>query len=307
MVVPGVQQPPMGLVVGLDCGGSSTRLVAIDEAGRTRFQGQSGAANLASTPEGRVRRNLEQAAKGCPAPECVCGCFAGLVDVETRKRGEEILHRIFPRARVRAVPDYYAALYSSPSESDVTVIAGTGSLVCSAVGDAVVKSGGRGYLLGDEGSASRYGRRALVAFLEAPHDASEPLRHAVHQTFSTLEEGALVSHLYRSGAPASLLAKLARAAGADAREGILYAAAALEEETSALVRIVLRHLERHRAEKSDWTICLAGGLWKGPAVFRETFERIVRREALRPVTVVRPERPPISGALQLAERMRDEH
>lgn len=51
----------MGIYVGLDCGGSSSRVLAMDEAGTQLFVGSSGAANILSTPEFRLRRNLENA------------------------------------------------------------------------------------------------------------------------------------------------------------------------------------------------------------------------------------------------------
>src|SRR5687768_11645928 len=137
----------MSVFVGLDCGGSSSRVLAVDFDGNIVFQGQSGAANLASTPENRLRRNLSHATDGCPHADYVCGCFAGLVSDDLRRRGEDHLKSLFPRAEVRAEPDYTAALYASPPGTDVCVIAGTGSLVCSRGADGILKSGGMGYIL----------------------------------------------------------------------------------------------------------------------------------------------------------------
>ncbi|HEY0867548.1 MAG TPA: BadF/BadG/BcrA/BcrD ATPase family protein, partial [Fimbriimonas sp.] len=203
----------MSVFVGLDCGGSSSRVVAMDERGKILFQGQSGAANLVSTPENRLRRNLASATRGCPAASHVCGCFAGLINRETWERGIDRLREIFPAAQVRAEPDYTAALYASPPDTDVCVIAGTGSLVCSKSESGIVKSGGRGYILGDQGSGFHYGRDALVHFLNHPGSASRALSDEIERLFGSPDEGTIVAAVYRTAPPSTLLAKLVRALG----------------------------------------------------------------------------------------------
>src|SRR5436309_909319 len=101
----------MSVFVGLDCGGSSSRVLAIDDSGKAVFRGHGGPANLLSTPKASVLCNLKAATAGCPRPESVCGCFAGLVDEELRQRALDDLRRLFPRAKLfRAEPDYVAAL-----------------------------------------------------------------------------------------------------------------------------------------------------------------------------------------------------
>src|SRR5690349_21416190 len=118
--------------VGLDCGGSSTRVLAINEKGAPIFRGQSGPANLLSTPRAAIRQSLRTATYKCPTPTTVCACFAGLVDDSVRKQATSFLKEVFPDVKkIRAEADYVAALAACGPASDACVIAGTGSIVCS--------------------------------------------------------------------------------------------------------------------------------------------------------------------------------
>ncbi len=291
--------------MGLDCGGSSSRVLAVDESGAIVFQGQSGAANLVSTPEPRLKRNLNNATRGCEKADFVCGCFAGLLGDETRTQAEELLRQCFPGSEVRAEPDYTAAFYASPPDTDICVIAGTGSLVCSKGEKGVVKSGGRGYILGDYGSGFHYGRDALVHYLDHPKSCSSVLRHAVVDVFGTDAETKIVSALYKSGTAPQILGRLARILGSDATAGETYAIESLERNTLALASVVREHLTRYMQPTESLSISLAGGMWKGPQIFKTHFKQVL--DELMPgieITLNRITKPPLYGALELAKELR---
>ncbi len=184
------------------------------------------------------------------------------------------------------------------------VVAGTGSLVCSRAGRGVVKSGGKGYLLGDEGSAFAYGRDALRYFLNHPRDASSALRKAVAEVFGTEDEGEIVSSVYRAPTPAPLLARLAKAVGADATAGEEYALRLADWHGGQLAEITLAHIARHLPGADAVSVCLAGGLWKASAAFRDTFAgRLAEGLGRRELVVSRIARPPLHGAVELAREM----
>lgn len=293
----------MSVFVGLDCGGSSSRVLAVDDQGDVLFQGHSGAANLVSTPESRLRRNLQHATRDCPPARFVCGCFAGLVSEDVRIRGELLLRDLFPDAVVRAEPDYTAAFYACPSGTNICVISGTGSLVCSRHEGRMVKGGGRGYLLGDQGSGFHYGREALVAFLDDPHGTSDGLRAAVVDAFGSDQESVIVPTVYRSN-PATLLAKLAKAVGSDAKNGLAYATKIVDRNSLALAEVVGQHIQRYHADRKTINLCLAGGLWKSSPVFRDVFaEKIALVVPDTEFVVARILRPPLVGAVELAKEM----
>lgn len=304
------RRPPraMSVYVGLDCGGSSSRVMAVDDSGSILFQGQSGAANLASTPENRLRKNLVHATNGCPIPKFVCGCFAGLVSEEIRAKGIEHLQALFPNAVVRAEPDYTAAFYASPPETDICVIAGTGSLVCSRDGEGVVKSGGRGFILGDAGSAYQYGRDALNYYLDNPSTASSNLQTLVQEVFGTTVESGVIGTVYKAQTPATLIAKLAKALANDARAGNAYALESINLHSAELASIVARHAIKQFSGRDALNITLAGGLWKVSPLFRQRLtEHLIARLPSTQLEVARINRPPLHGAVQLARQLNSTH
>jgi N-acetylglucosamine kinase-like BadF-type ATPase len=296
----------MSIFVGLDCGGSSSRVLALDEEGNVLFQGQSGAANLVSTPEGRLRRNLQNATKGCPTPDFVCGCFAGLINETARERGVNILRDTFgTNATYRAEPDYTAALYAA-SDADLCVISGTGSLVCSRSNGRIVKSGGRGYILGDEGSGFYFGRDALLHFLWNRDSSSDYLRKSIEEVFGSLEETVIVTGVYKAPTPATILARLAKALGHDAAEGQAYALQSVKQNLSELAAVVSRHIDAHHPHDRELSVTLSGGVWKASHIFRDTFLNLLQTNHPNVSwNVHRLLRPPLYGAVELAREVKN--
>ena len=294
----------MSVYVGLDCGGSSSRVLAVDESGKILFQGQSGAANLVSTPEGRLRRNLGNATNGCPVPDFVCGCFAGLINDHVRDRGLIILQDTFPEtAHFRAEPDYTAALFAS-EEADVCVIAGTGSLICSRINGEIVKSGGRGYILGDEGSGYYFGRDVLLTFLNEPDLISNSALRSIQEVFGSTEETTIVTGVYKAPSPATILARLVKALGHDAAEGRPYAVASVKKNTTELASLFVNHVKSHHSQAERLSVSLSGGVWKAAAIFKETFRDVLIRELPEiDFDIRRLTKPPLYGAVELAKEM----
>jgi len=302
----------MPTYVGLDCGGSSSRVVAMNDQGTILFQGQAGGANLASTPEKVLTNNLRRAVYGCPDADYVCGCFAGLLTNEDRDRAIYHLRHVFPTAVLRAEPDYAAALYASQPDPDVCVIAGTGSLVCSISKGRVVKSGGGGYVLGDFGSAFHFGKDALAHFLFGDEPPSDRLTNEIVELFGSIDPNAIVAKVYRVSSPAAHIARLAKSVGQDAHDELSYALQSLDRNLGLLADLVTRHLKINQLDVSpydhktplifgDLDIVLAGGVWKAGHKFREVFhsqlEKRVQAQSIK-MTVI--SQPPVRGALRIA-------
>jgi N-acetylglucosamine kinase-like BadF-type ATPase len=233
--------------------------------------------------------------------------MAGVVNETTRDRAVSILREIFPGARVRVEPDYTAAFFACPAETDVCVISGTGSLVCSQDPESklICRSGGGGYLIGDEGSAFQFGRDAVKQFLDSPLDASESLSAAIQQLFGTVVPGDIIAEIYRMPAPATILAKLAKSLVADYRAHEPYAVASVHFQMDGLARVARKHIERFELKSRGLlNLCLAGGLWKGAGELQTVFEQKLRDvDPSLTFVITRIEKPPIHGALTLAHRM----
>jgi N-acetylglucosamine kinase-like BadF-type ATPase len=287
------------IFLGLDCGGSSTRALALDGSGAVLFRGQAGPANLASTPKEQLRENVSKALMGCASPTAICGCFAGMLVEEQRTWAEQLLKDLYPKSQVRVEPDFAAALAASPDGTDVCVIAGTGSLVCSRPTGELAKSGGRGFVLGDYCSAFRFGRAYLQAFLETRDAELEP---AILDIFGVSAEPELIAAVYGNGPIAPLLARLAKPFSKCATNGMHFAVQFLSTEMERLARIASHHLLEHHPAVPTPKFCLAGGLWQASSVFETTFsEKLRALSGNYKVEVARIRRTPVEGAAILAK------
>jgi N-acetylglucosamine kinase-like BadF-type ATPase len=268
-------------------------------------QGHAGSGNILSTPYSLLRKNLCAATRGCPEPDAMCGCFAGLLTDQERMLAENLMREIAPRAKLQAQPDYCAAFMASPEETHMCVIAGTGSVLCSRDPEGKwVKSGARGYLLGNPGSAFRYGQDALLEYLDHPSDASEAMIKAVQEAFESLEEAQIVAKLYRAPAPAAVLARMGPVVAKDAKLGKAYAKRSLENQTILLAEQAAGHLRTHFPAIMDPVVSLAGGVWEASGVYKDGFIEALKKELPdRDVKFVKLVKPPVHGAARLAKEL----
>lgn len=288
--------------VGIDCGGSMTRVMAVDENDEVVFRGLSGPGNLSSTPRPKIQQHLVKAMEGCPNPDYLCGCFAGLINEDGRRLAESILRQLFPEASLRVEPDFAAALYASPPGTDVCVIAGTGSLVCSQHDERIVKSGGRGYILGDLGSAYQLGRDAIVYFLDHPNAASEPFKNAIVSAFGSTREDKIVSEVYASATPARTVAQFAKYLALAASEDDPAAVDSVRRHMASLAAIVIEHVETYFRNQNALQLSIAGGIWNTSPIVQEIFsQELQSRTPDRHFAISRLTQPPVMGAVELAK------
>jgi N-acetylglucosamine kinase-like BadF-type ATPase len=206
------------------------------------------------------------------------------------------LSDILPEAVIRVEPDYAAAL-AACGDADLCVIAGTGSLICSRSEGKVVKSGGRGYLLGDYGSAFRYGQEFLRYHLDS--NRLRYIQKELETTFGSVEEPEVISNLYRAGPPAPKLARFAESFAEACGRQEPFALDFLKFETDRLAAIVTYHVQQFHPEKSNIRMFLSGGLWKVSPIFREALQqRLMGSQITYQLDILR--RPPVEGAVILA-------
>ena len=201
-------------------------------------------------------------------------------------------------AGVRAANDAVTACLGAHAGADGgIVIAGTGSAGIARVEGRESVIGGRGFLLGDDGSAARIGADAVRAALRA-HDGlgpATPLTRAVMQRFAddphVATQWALTAKPSDYGALAPLALDAAGQGDAVARPIVAAAAAALAALTRAvqalgadrvalvggLSQSIRPHLPADLAEilreplfdPTDGAILLAGGVLPAPATRSE--------------------------------------
>lgn len=254
----------MAIFLGLDCGGSRTRALAVDESGGVVHRGEGGPANLASTPEDLLEQHLRDALEGCPKPLAAVGCFAGLLTHRDQTRAFEVMSRCVTADIYDARPDYEACLAAAGPETDGVLISGTGSLIVSRnPEEGLNKTGGGGPLLDDDGSVFSLCRRTVIKTCLAAkrYEATATYWDRAHEVFGARKPEEIISAIYRRPNAVRSLCKLADVVVADALAGEDYARDSLNETFGAMAAHLDAHLRAYRPDSTNSRIALSGGMW----------------------------------------------
>lgn len=159
------------LHLGVDAGGSHTRAAVVDAAGTVLGRGEAPGANPAGEGAEHAQARLAEAvaaALGPYGPGAVASCLVGLAGLPALADPDAFAARFRTACRlrcpVRLVPDAVPALASGGVDDGcgTVLIAGTGTICVRLDGwRTTARSGGLGWLLGDEGGGFWLGREAL--------------------------------------------------------------------------------------------------------------------------------------------------
>ena len=295
-------------VLGIDAGGTKTVCQLADEHGTVIAEARATGANLQAVGELQVEKVLHEVMEEAIGdrdviPAAICLGIAGVDRPDDAAVVRAIMRRIGYKARVLVVNDALVALEAgAPGQPGVVIISGTGSICYgrNAQGQAA-RSGGWGYVLGDEGSGYWIGRAALRAVLRAadrrgPETSLTPLLLA---HFGVDRPQGLIHQVYHSNLKPAAIGVLARAVhqafaqGDEVAIGILRGAAN-ELESSAMS--VARRLE---LVGGSFTFILAGGIFNAVPWLKDELSR--RLPVVAPQSSVRLlEGEPARGAIRLA-------
>lgn len=168
--------------VGVDGGGTRATALVTDGGGRelARLVGGPGLISVADPVAAAAAlaslvTDALDAAAATPPAAALCCALAGAGDPDGRAAVIAALEACNLAARVQVIADAEAALVDAfGAGPGLLVIAGTGSIAIGRTADgSLVRVGGWGALLGDEGSAYAIGLAALRAVLCA-HDGRSP-------------------------------------------------------------------------------------------------------------------------------------
>lgn len=279
-------EPPDGaLTVGIDAGGSHVDAVAVN--GReVVFRGRGGPGNPMGTDRTVLAKSYRDALAGCPTPERVGACVAGCGAPKGKALVTELLSGLLPGVALVVGPDYLAAIHAAPVH-DMWVIAGTGSLVASWDTLAVSVSGGRGWLLGDHGSAARLGRALLERYVDDP-GADPALAAQVAAVAGTSDWREIVRQVQSGLAPGAWMAQFASLLCHRAESGDRWAAACLDQQMAALAEATGRHARSKLGRSDDLSVRLVGGVWRSSAA-THAFEQFLGAVLSRPSVVSEPD------------------
>lgn len=172
----------MRLYVGVDGGQSSTRAVVADDSGQVLGRGSGGPCNHAAHAEGeaRLRRAITESVGGALANAGFApsvrlrGACLGMSGGPDHKR--RIVSELIAAETVTVKTDAEAALEGAAlGQPAAVVIAGTGAIsVARGRNGRIARSGGWGYIFGDEGSAFHIVRLAMRNCLAWEEGWGEP-------------------------------------------------------------------------------------------------------------------------------------
>lgn len=162
----------MTTYLGIDAGGTFTRFVLFNQDGEAikRIETSSvhymkvGFSGIATT-FAHVKSEFLAAGHDLDDAKIAIGMAGYGSDAAIRASIEEAVYSVFAHALI--VSDAALAMASALDNQDgVYVISGTGSIALRKLGCEQQRSGGFGYLLGDEGSAFWIGKRLLQRFTQ---------------------------------------------------------------------------------------------------------------------------------------------
>jgi len=290
-------------VIGIDAGGTKTVGLLADETGKVLREARGGGANLVAHGELDVEKSLYQVFDALDAPEppsAVCVGIAGVDRPEAQQIILGVLRRLGLRRSVRVVNDAYVALVAgAPEKIGIVVVAGTGSIAygVDATGKSA-RSGGWGYLLGDEGSAFWLGHAAVRQGIRAA-DGRGPetsLFRRICEEVGVDHPSGLVKWFYDQELSRTRVAQLAGLVQEAADQGDEAARSLLDQAAQHLARAA-RAVARQLTFEAPFALVLSGGAFKACPSLCPRVEASLDLPLAR---VVRLDVEPANGAVRLA-------
>jgi N-acetylglucosamine kinase-like BadF-type ATPase len=269
-------------VLGIDAGGTKTVCLLADDSGAVIAAARGAGANLQASGELNVEKVLHEVmeeAIGDRAivPAAICLGAAGVDRPDDLAVMRAIMKRIGYKARVLVVNDALVALEAGvPGCPGVVVISGTGSICYGRNADGeAARSGGWGYVLGDEGSGYWIGRAALRAVLReadrrGPATALTPL---LLEHFGVTQPQGLIHEVYHTNLKPAAIGALARSVQAAFGAGDEVAIGILRGAANELESAALSVARRLQLVGQAFTFLLAGGIFRAVPWLESELER----------------------------------
>ncbi len=300
-------------IFGIDGGGTSTRLRVESLERELLYQAEGPSLNPRSVGWNGSFKTLEglfsamYAATGLDADDCVSG-FAGVAGID-RNEDTGAMRSIIRDAAdlgldtdVEVRNDSIPALAGAFGElRGILLIAGTGSIAVGSDGAGrIIRSGGWGHILGDEGSAYWVGLRALNAATRF-HDRRSPQTDLLGRAlayFGEKEPFSLIPAVYENFDKAKVAA-FARIVAEERDRGDEVAEQIFKDAAEELALLAISIANRLGQVQSGGRVAFSGGfLANNERLWHDTEARIL--SALPRYLVVSPEADAVNGACLLA-------
>lgn len=285
----------MAYLIGIDGGGTYSRLLAANTSGEVVGRSRGRSTNLESNTRSAVRQHLTELLEeltqkhALTLEDCAGLCIgtAGVDTESTREKMEDLLSSMQLPFPCRVENDVAIALYAQTlGAPGLMLLAGTGSIAYGIDSQGRQwRCGGYGHILADEGSAYWVAREGATAALRA-HDHSGPptcLIEDIREALRLDNFDEILVFVY--GGNKSDLAKLSHVVTAAAAKGDEVARDILRRAADELVRLIGCVIRELRMENEAQPLLLAGGFLLGCESLRTAV--ISRLEAAYPKLEIR--------------------
>jgi N-acetylglucosamine kinase-like BadF-type ATPase len=295
-------------VLGIDAGGTKTVCLLADGDGRVIAEARSTGANLQASGELEVEKVLHNLMDAVLAdrgerPAAICLGIAGVDRPQDAEAVRGIMRRIGFKTPTLIVNDALIALVAGAGEGPgVVLVAGTGSIAYGRdQAGRAARSGGWGYLLGDEGAGFWMGRLALAAVVRQ-YDGRGPatlLTGLVLERLALESPTELIHEIYDRDVHRQTIAGLATLVARAAEQGDAVATDILTRAGIELAAAASSVITRLGMRGSVFPTVLAGGILKGvPGLAGDVAARIA--EVAPRTEIRRLDVEPAVGAVRLA-------
>ncbi|QDT99858.1 N-acetylglucosamine kinase [Gimesia aquarii] len=306
------------LILGIDGGGSKTLASLAVFSSRNEFQvvgqGRAGASNLNAVGLKVATTELELAIERAfesakVPPRCVsylCMGMSGAGRIEEKEAWTSWNQENRIGDRIKIVTDAETVLAAgTPGGVGISLIAGTGSLAYgkSQTKD-IARSGGWGYLLGDEGGGYRIAMTAINAILKAVdgRGSETALQGSFLQTLGLSNPQSLIGFVYRSENNRSEIAALSKLVFEASKAGDPVARAILDQAVDDLAQLVSAVVFRLNFSGGGYTLALTGGTLLHQESYRDSLLERLAQLNVEPMSVECVDDPSL-GAIRIAAEL----
>jgi N-acetylglucosamine kinase-like BadF-type ATPase len=296
------------LLLGIDGGGSKTRVLLADRLGNLRGVGTAPSSNYQSVgwevATNALHTAIGAALQHAASDDTVAAACFGLAGVDRPADREEytawVRHQAYA-PRFTIVNDAELVLAAgTPTGWGVALICGTGSICYGRSPDGrTTRAGGWGYLLGDEGSGYDIGMQALrLATQTADGRASaQQVLSAILEHWQLNDPSELIGYVYRPETTRATVAALGGRIAALASQGDGDASTIMSGAARELGRLIAAVVRR--LDLAEPPVALGGGLLVGTPELQQQIKTL----AGVPLGTLTPVEDPARGAIVIARRL----
>lgn len=295
--------------VGIDGGGTKSRLIAVDKAGNQHGPYIGKSTNINSNPAEVVQANikslvlefLQEQGAGWESLSGFCIGSAGIDLPQNVQDYEKMLRASGIRCPLKAVNDVEIVFESeAKGQSGIVVVSGTGSIVFGKdEKKCTVRIGGWGHIVGDEGSGYWIGKEAVRRSL-CSYDGREEKTALI----PLLEEACKIKKIpdildivYTPNINKSVIADFSKLVDQAANEKDAVAVCILEEAAQELYLMIIA-AKKKMTLQDGFPVILSGGTILGSQLL---CDKLCRKLAPLTENVKKTHQEPCMGAVYLAQ------